>query len=289
VPAVRKALTVKSDRNPPVLHRVEEFVGANHPSRTKFARLTWTKEAKGPPTHPSYIGTRNGWCHALANKGLAFIGHRLVKAKSAESADSDWSRATRAFYEQRASEYAASTLNAPMEPILSAFAARMPVDAKVIDLGCGAGRDLALFRARGLNPVGLDYSIALALLAHRHSGAPVVVGDIRRLPVVSGVFHGAWAAASLLHLRRAENLAALAEVRRVLRPKGLLFTSMKRGSGEEQDQHGRWFSYFEPEEWTSCLEEAGFDVLDAKSEHEFRRTNLSAEDISWFNCTARRK
>lgn len=277
------------DRNPPVLHRKEEFVGANYPFRAKFARLTRIEEAKGLFDDRSSIGTRAGWSRALAHRGLSFRGHRLVSTPPAARSHADQSRATRAFYEKNASGYADTTLNAPIAPILLAFAAQLPAGGKVIDLGCGAGRDLALFRLRGLQPVGLDYSRALSFLAQRHSDAPVVIGDMRVLPFASEVFDGGWAAASLLHLRRNEIPSALAEAHRVLRPKSLLFTSMKRGSGEDQDRHGRWFFYFEPAQWIAYLEEAGFEVLETKSDHERRRSSLLTENISWINCIARRR
>src|SRR3954447_12123706 len=35
----------------------------------------------------------------------------------------------------------------------------------VIDLGCGAGHDLALLRAEGLTPIGLDASAVMVLTA----------------------------------------------------------------------------------------------------------------------------
>ena len=214
---------------------------------------------------------------------------RLNEAKGAESTRSDWSQSTRDFYEHYASEYAASTLHAPIEPLLSVFAARLPVGGNIVDLGCGAGRDLALFRRHALRPVGLDNSRALSLLAHRYSGAPVIVGDLRCLPFARKVFDGVWGVASLLHLRREDIAGALAKVRRVLRPNGLVFTSMKRGSGEDQDKHGRWFSYFAPAEWTAHLKDAGFEVLDTKFNYECRRSSLSTEEICWINCTAHRK
>jgi SAM-dependent methyltransferase len=195
---------------------------------------------------------------------------------------------TRAFYERRATEYAASVPSSWMEAVLSEFAARLPAHARAIDLGCGAGRDLNLFRKQGIEALGLDYSRALALLARARSGAPVVVGDMRRLPFAAWSFDGAWASASLLHLRRYELQGALNEAYRVLRPGGLLFTSIKAGSGEERDKHGRWFSYYGLDEWIGHLGDSGFSIIETQFDHERRRSSLAAEDISWIRCVARR-
>lgn len=198
------------------------------------------------------------------------------------------SEATRAFYEENASEYAKATLDSPMAAALSGFVALLRPGDGIVDLGCGAGRDLRSFRHYGLKPIGLDYSIALCSVARRVSGVPIVAGDMRQLPFERDAFRGASAVASLLHLRRNEMRRALTEIGRVLRPEGLLFTSMKRGSGEDQDRHGRWFSYFEPEEWADQLRVCGFEPLEMKSDVEQRGNSFSTEDISWVSCLCKK-
>ena len=71
----------RDSRNPPILHRKETFVAPDHPLHAKFSRLTRQEEAKGLYEHPSRIGTRRGWDEVLAEKGVTFRGHRVVRAK----------------------------------------------------------------------------------------------------------------------------------------------------------------------------------------------------------------
>jgi DNA phosphorothioation-associated putative methyltransferase len=66
--------------NPPILHRKEQFVRADDPSRSKYERLTRQEEAKGLYESPSEIGTREGWQRILAEKRLYLCGHRLFRA-----------------------------------------------------------------------------------------------------------------------------------------------------------------------------------------------------------------
>lgn len=276
-------------KNPPVLHRKEELVGSAHPTKAKFARLTRLEEAKGLFADPARIGTRDGWERALDEQGLAMRGHRLVRAqpsdpKSASVERNDWS-STQAFYEERAAEYAKATLPLSMSQWLRPFTARLPVRAAVVDLGCGGGRDLAQLQERGFWAVGLDRSEPLAVLARRHSGAPVVVGDLRTLPFAEGAFGGAWASASLLHLMRKEICVALAEIRRVLCPEGVLFVSMKRGSGQARQRDGRWFTYVEPNELGNALENAGFQVLELHVDGE-NALLAGGGDGCWISCIA---
>ena len=67
--------------NPPVLHRKEAFLTADHPLRARFARLTAQEEKNGLLDDPSGIGTREGWARRLAERGFCLKGHRLVKSK----------------------------------------------------------------------------------------------------------------------------------------------------------------------------------------------------------------
>jgi DNA phosphorothioation-associated putative methyltransferase len=67
--------------NPPILHRKESFLTPEHPLHGKFARLTAREEKNGLLDEPSGIGTREGWCRRLAERGFTLKGHRLVHQK----------------------------------------------------------------------------------------------------------------------------------------------------------------------------------------------------------------
>ncbi len=67
--------------NPPVLHRKETFLPAEHPLFGKFARLTEVEERHGLLDISSTIGTREGWKGRLEERGFALRGHRLVRTK----------------------------------------------------------------------------------------------------------------------------------------------------------------------------------------------------------------
>src|SRR5258706_59421 len=111
---------------------------------------------------------------------------------------------TLAYYERHAAEYAAATTPISMAAFASRFAALLPAPASVLDVGCGSGRDLRALSALGLTCTGLDLSPRLAYLAAEYSGCPVIIGDMRVLPIPDATFMGVWASASLLHLSRDE-------------------------------------------------------------------------------------
>ena len=66
--------------NPPILHRKETFIPADHPLNGKFAKLTRQEESAGLLEDTSRIGFRLNWEKLLAEKQLTFKGHRLIEA-----------------------------------------------------------------------------------------------------------------------------------------------------------------------------------------------------------------
>lgn len=162
------------------------------------------------------------------------------------------------YYDRNAAEYAKFTRSQSMEQAVQLVADQLNPGATVLDFGCGAGRDLLEFRRRHLNAVGLDASSELAAIAANFSGCPVVVADMEQMPFAEGSFDAVWASASILHISRANLAQTLRDVRRVLKSGGRFFSSVKLGQGQERDRYGRYFSYFEADEWLAFLAAAGF-------------------------------
>lgn len=192
---------------------------------------------------------------------------------------------TRAFYKEHADRYADLTLHLSMAPQLTQFLALCPA-GRIVDLGCGAGRDLREFTAVGRDAVGLDLSEALALKARTVSGAPVVVADLRRAPFADGAFAGVWASASLLHLTRGQAAAALGEAARLLQRGGMMFSSVKAGDGERRSKDGRRFVLHTSEAWGQMVEDAGFRLISLEATSG-ASTSQSAPE-TWISSLATR-
>jgi ubiquinone/menaquinone biosynthesis C-methylase UbiE len=197
----------------------------------------------------------------------------------------DPTRLTRDTYDAVAARYLENARDrAALVPHLDAFAAALTPGARVIDLGPGPGMDTTLLAARGLRAFGLDFSLGMLRAgAHEFPGTRVQ-GDARRLPLAAGGVHGVWAKASLLHLQRHDAMRALADVRRILRPGGMLFVSVKAGSGTvtETKRYGlpRFFQFWTDAELDAAFETHGFRVL-------ARTTDIGTRD-AWLTRLARR-
>lgn len=133
---------------------------------------------------------------------------------------------------------------------------------RILDFGCGPGRDLATFRRLGHDAVGLDGSARFVAMARAHSGCEVLHQDFLALDLPAARFDGIFANATLFHVPRRELPRVLGELRHALRPGGVLFSSNPHGPDEEGWNRGRYGAYLTPATWCSIVAAAGFVELD---------------------------
>jgi ubiquinone/menaquinone biosynthesis C-methylase UbiE len=155
-----------------------------------------------------------------------------------------------------------------VRPLVATFRSYLVEGALVADLGCASGRETVELRAAGLRVVGLDIVPEfLATARRRYPCEGYVRGTLTRLPFAAQSFDGLWASASFLHLSPDDALSALGEAARVLKPGGLLYTSVQRGPSDAwaecpDPEPGavRYYRYYEPEEFSAMAASAGLNV-----------------------------
>jgi SAM-dependent methyltransferase len=118
------------------------------------------------------------------------------------------------------------SLAAPTAHVVE-WADRLPAGGFVLDIGCGVGRHLLYLGERGFKVAGIDISPSgieqsRELCAERGIAFEGHVGDMYTLPWADNTFDGAFAIATINHHLRADIARTLAEIRRVLKPGGLL-------------------------------------------------------------------
>lgn len=147
------------------------------------------------------------------------------------------------------------------------FVAVLPPGASVLDAGCGPGRDVIAMRASGTKVTGLDRSAGMLAEASRRGARPLVRGEVLSLPFGPRSFDGVWACACLLHLPKSAIADGLREARRVLRPGGRLYVSLKQGRGERWWDDGdglrRFAAYYEEAEIDAILRDGSFEIREA--------------------------
>ena len=154
---------------------------------------------------------------------------------------------------------------------------------RILDLGCGPGRDLIYFKSLGHEPIGLEGSSAFCEMARRLSGCEVLNQNFLRLQLTTGSFDAVFANASLFHVPRQELPRVLSELRAALVPQGILFSSNPRGDGEGWSGQ-RYGTYLEWDEYQKLLTESGFEILD----HYYRPEGLPRSQQPWLAVVSRK-
>jgi len=149
--------------------------------------------------------------------------------------------ATIDFYNAEAPDYMASGRGG-VGRHLPDFIARLGSGAKVLELGCGGGRDSERMIAAGLDVEPTDGSEGMARQAEQRLGRPVRVMRFEELDAVE-TYDAVWAHASLLHVPRDALPDIISRVHRALKPGGLHYANFKAGGTGGRDQMGRYYNY----------------------------------------------
>ena len=108
---------------------------------------------------------------------------------------------TRDYYNKHADEFAVSTFKVDMESLYQPFLAELQEGVRILDVGCGSGRDTLAFKNKGYQVDAIDYSEELVKKATRLTGIPIKLKSFYEVDDYEA-YDGIWARASLLHCER---------------------------------------------------------------------------------------
>ena len=185
------------------------------------------------------------------------------------------------YYNQNAEAFVQGTLYADMHEHYNRFLPYLPEQARILDLGCGSGRDTLFFLKQGYSVVPVDGSMEVCKEAERILGF-----DVRCLRFEDLDYHnefdGIWACASLLHVPKADIMTVMNKVAEALKPNGVLYASFKYGSGEGIKGE-RFFNYYKEDFIDSVLPGAGFICKEYWVSNDVRPDR---QEEKWLNLIA---
>jgi len=189
-------------------------------------------------------------------------------------------RSTVSHYQQRAEDFREGTKDHDVSQNVDALLRNLPGQApqRILDLGCGPGRDVATFVARGHAPVGLDGAAAFVDMARVATGCEVWHQDFLALDLPADRFDGVFANAVLFHVPTQELGRVLDDLRQTLVAGGALFCSNPRGPDVEHQQGLRYGAYLTLETWSRFVMAAGFELI----EHYFRPPGRPRSEQPWL-------
>ncbi|VVB79623.1 Ubiquinone biosynthesis O-methyltransferase [uncultured archaeon] len=141
------------------------------------------------------------------------------------------------------------------------FMRRIPAGGRILDAGCGDGRDCRIFSGRGFRVTGIDLTPEFLEMAQ----AKVPTGDfyfmdMRDLFFEQNYFDGVWSCASIVHMDALGVQKFLEETRRVLKPNGVLYLAAKE-SNQQTSQGPKTFFFYDEKSISNMIRNSGLKPL----------------------------
>lgn len=144
------------------------------------------------------------------------------------------------FYDEHSEQFIENTLNVDMSSLYSKFTAYLPKNAKVLDAGCGSGRDTLAFLKMGYEVSAFDASNEMVKYARKLTGISIQQLSFDQLKSIN-TYDGIWCCASLLHVKKSEILYSMQRLANALKEQGVWYLSFKYGD-TEREKYGRRFT-----------------------------------------------
>ena len=187
------------------------------------------------------------------------------------------------YYNQNASAFITDTISVDLKELWVKFINALLGD-KVLDLGCGSGRDTKYFLEVGLKVTAVDGSEELCKRASDYLGIPVYHMLFQELDLVDE-YNGIWACSSILHLPKDELRTVFYKMVRALKSSGIIYTSFKYGEFEGE-RNGRYFTDFTIESFRTFIK----NIPNLKIEEQWITEDVrpGRGDEKWLNLLLRK-
>lgn len=188
------------------------------------------------------------------------------------------------YYNDNAKEFFNSTFGADMSETIDRFLKYLNKGDRILDFGCGSGRDSKTFIEKGFSVVAMDGSEKLCQLARTILGPAVLHMRFEEI-MWDNDFDGVWACASLLHVPKQQMDEIVNKLYKSLKDNGVLYCSFKLGT-DERETNERSFSDYDMQSLLSLLQSHDFEVLELFITGDVRSDRKNEK---WINAIAKKK
>lgn len=187
------------------------------------------------------------------------------------------------YYNQNADSFVKGTVSVNFKNTQDKFLKALS-GKRVLDFGCGSGRDTKYFLEAGLDVVAIDGAEELCKSASAYTGIQVKHMMFQDLDEVDQ-YDGIWACSSILHLPKDELKIVLYKMINALRMNGIIYTSFKYGNFEGE-RKGRFFTDFTLDTFTNFI----IDIKDIVIEEYWITGDVrpGREEERWLNLLLRK-
>ena len=156
------------------------------------------------------------------------------------------------YYDKNSQDFYDRTIHADVQELYQTFLKYVPAQGRILDAGCGVGRDSKFFLSKGYEVVPFDGSLEMVKLTSNFLGKEALHMLFQDMNF-SNEFDAIWANASLLHVPYVNLREVIESFHKALFPSGILsFTieyvsrvKISKGIARELN-HSRKSSSFQP-------------------------------------------
>lgn len=189
------------------------------------------------------------------------------------------------YYEKSFETYDSKTFHLDLSPQWDFFANTVRPGGKILDIGCGTGRDIIHFKNLGFSVDGLEPSKNMASIASKRTHANIFNIPVESLDIVEH-YDGIWACASLLHVKKESFPYVISAILRALKYDGYLYISLKKGDEQIRLEDGRLFSLFTEEKISIIFENLpGASIIKSWSTTD----SAGRGDVVWLNMMIKKE
>lgn len=192
---------------------------------------------------------------------------------------------TLSYYNSKAKDFVSGTVDVVFTEVQDVFLEYIPASGKILDFGCGSGRDAKYFLSKGYDVDATDGSEELCKIASEYAGVQVKQMLFEELDKVE-VYDGIWACASILHVEKKQLPDIMKKIAIATKTGGVVYTSFKYGDFEGI-RNGRFFTYLTEKSFGELLGE----VPELVVEKLWISADVRAErgEERWLNIVLRKQ
>ena len=156
------------------------------------------------------------------------------------------------YYNRNVEAFVSETVDVDFSQVQDLFLQMLPEKSRILDFGCGSGRDTKYFSDRGYFVEPVDGSLEICKSAAGRTGIPVRNMLFQEL-CEQQKYDGIWACASILHLSKLDLFDVIEKMANALKSNGVIYASFKYGFFEGE-RNGRYFTDFTEESFVKFIE-----------------------------------
>lgn len=193
------------------------------------------------------------------------------------------------YYDIHNIEYRNRTLHTQLDHLWGMFTHELPRGGRILDAGCGVGRDTRHFIESGYLVVSVDASKQMVAMCREYPHSFCIHMHFGQLSFFEE-FDGIWCCASLVHAPYELAKGYVSKFERALKPGGTIFISMKYSPEIRSDRSdGRVFYYYNENALKSLLADNALVEVRCWRNSTTSQQAFDQNSVEWVNILAKKK